>query len=344
MTTGTVRIDRAPDGVWIIAPENAPSVLDDDAGVDVTVLEVLGGHLSWSVFAEHTVPVAVIDDVDSAQNWMWAVFGEEVALAVAAGETGSDVVVEPARPRVAAGARRLAFAHWAARWWPTSTVDGIAALDARLLNREIAALVKDCDLLVDGDDALAPSGPTLADRPGRADDYALAAGAATATLPDTLVLARGITGSDWRRYPPGLVDCSERAVSWEVVRTSGSTAVRVSVVAAPDVSGPVPEHVRPRALVGTASDTVDVALHLSGDVWFGVSDAPPGAEAGVSVDVYLPGFGVNGSAHVGGPDVRERVRALARLRLRRAAEPAPDDGPDAPLLAEIDAAVSDSDF
>ncbi|PBC47771.1 hypothetical protein CJ179_12675 [Rhodococcus sp. ACS1] len=344
MTTGTVRIDRVADGVWIIAPENAPSVLDDAAGIDVTVLEVLGGHLSWSVFAEYTVPVAVIDDVVSAQNWVWAVFGEEVALAVAEGETGSEVTVEPARPRVAVGARRLAFAHWAARWWPTSTVDAIPALDAGLLNREIATLVEDCDLLVDGDDALAPEGPTLSDRPGRADDYALAAGAATATRPGTLVLKRGITGSDWRRYPPGLVDCSERAVSWEVVRTSGNTAVRVSIVAAPYVSEPVPDHVRPRALIGTASGAVDVALRLSGDVWFGESAAPPGAEAGVSVDVYLPGFGVNGVADVGGSDARERVRALARLRLRRAAEPTPDDGPDAPLLAEIDAAASDSDF
>ncbi|MEN0136561.1 MAG: hypothetical protein AAGC80_15510 [Rhodococcus sp. (in: high G+C Gram-positive bacteria)] len=344
MTTGTVRIDRTPDGVRTISPENAPSVLDDAADIDVTVLEVLGGHLTWSVFAGHTVPVAVIDDVDPAQNWVWAVFGEEVALAVAAGDSRSEVTVEPARPRVAAGARRLAFAHWAARWWPTSTVDGIPALDAGLLNREIATLVEDCDLLVDGDDALAPAGPVLADRPGRAEDYALAAGAATATLPSTLVLARGVTGSDWRRYPPGLVDASERAVSWEVVRTSGTTAVRVSAVAAPDLSAPVPDHLRPRATVGTAAGSVDVALQLSGDVWFGESAAPPGAEAGVSVGVYLPGFGVNGSADVGGPDVRERVRALARLRLRRAAEPAPDDGPDAPLLAEIAAAASDSDF
>ncbi|BAH51035.1 hypothetical protein [Rhodococcus opacus] len=343
MTTGTVRMVRTPDGVWTIAPENTPSVLDDAADIDATVLEVLGGHLSWSVFAEDTVPVAVIDDVDSAQTWLWAVFGEEVALAVAAG-SGREVTAEPARPRVVTAARRLAFAHWAARWWPASTVDGIPALDAGLLDREIATLVEECDLLVDGDDALAPTGPTLADRPGRAEDYALAAGAATATLPGTLVLARGITGSDWRRYPPGLVDASERAVSWEVVRTSGTTTVRVSVVAAPGLSAPLPDHLRPQATVGTTAGAVDVALQLSGDVWSGEAAAPSGSEAGVSVDVYLPGFGVNGSADVGGPDVRERVRALARLRLRRAAEPAPDDGPDAPLLAEIEAAASDSDF
>ncbi|MFD7041551.1 hypothetical protein [Rhodococcus jostii] len=342
MTAGTVRIERVPDGVWVIAPDDAPSVLDDAAGIDVAVLEVLGGHLSWSVLADHTVPVAVIDDVASAQNWVWAVFGEEVALAVAAG-SGRDVTVEPARPRVAAGARRLAYAHWAARWWPASTIDPVPPLDEGLLNREIATLVEECDLLVDGDDALVP-GPALADRPRRADDYALAAGAAVATLPSTLVLARGTTGSDWRRYPPGLVDASERAVSWEVVRAAGNTTVRVSVVATPGLSQPVPDHVRPHALIGTASGTADVALQLSGDVWSGESAAPPGSEAGVTVDVHLPGFGGSGHADGGGPEARENVRALVRRRLRRAAETAADDGPDAPLLAEIAAAASDSDF
>ncbi|PQP19191.1 hypothetical protein [Rhodococcus opacus] len=343
MTPGTVRIERAPDGVWVIAPDDAPSVLDDAAGIDVAVLEVLGGHLSWSVLADHPVPVAVLDDVASAQNWVWAVFGEEVALAVAAG-SGRGVTVEPARPRVAAGARRLAYAHWAARWWPASTIDAIPPLDEGLLHGEIATLVEECDLLVDGDDAVVPTGPALADRPRRADDYALAAGAAVATLPSTLVLARGTTGSDWRRYPPGLVDASERAVSWEVVRAAGNTTVRVSVVAAPGLSEPVPAHVRPHALIGTASGTADVALQLSGDAWSGESAAPPGSESGVSVDVYLPGFGVTGHADDGGPEARERVRALVRRRLRRASETAPDDGPDAPLLAEIAAAASDSDF
>ena len=130
MTPGTVRIERAPDGVWVIAPDDAPSVLDDAAGIHVAVLEVLGGHLSWSVLAEHAVPAAVIDDVDSAQNWLWAVFGEEVALAVAAG-SGTEISVAPARPRVADGARRLAYAHWAARWWPTSTIDALPPLDDR---------------------------------------------------------------------------------------------------------------------------------------------------------------------------------------------------------------------
>ncbi|MFC9551578.1 hypothetical protein ACFTWF_12075 [Rhodococcus sp. NPDC056960] len=342
MTTGTVRIQRAPDGVWIIAPDSAPSVLDAAAGIDVAVLEVVGGHLSWSVLADSAVPAAVIDDVDSAQNWVWAVFGEEVALALASG-SGRDVTPAPARPRIAAAARRLAFAQWATRWWPASAVDAIPALDAGLLNREIGTLAEDCDLLVDGDDALVPAGLPVSGLPARADDYALAAGAATAAVPSRLVLARGTGGTDWRRYPPGLVDASERAVFWEVVRAAGITTVRVSVVAAPGLSAPVPDHLQPRATIGAATGTVDVALELSGDVWSGEAAAPQGSEAGVSVRVYVPGFGVNGSPDGGDPEARERVRNLVRQRLRRAAEPTPD-GPDAPLLAEIDAAASDSDF
>ncbi|MBC2640549.1 MULTISPECIES: hypothetical protein [unclassified Rhodococcus (in: high G+C Gram-positive bacteria)] len=342
MTTGTVRIQRAPDGVRIIAPDGAPSVLDATAGIDVAVLEVRGGHLSWTVLADSAVPAAVIDDVDSAQNWVWAVFGEEVALALAAG-SGNDVTAGPARPRIAAAARRLAFAQWATRWWPASTVDAIPALDAGLLNREIGTLAEDCDLLVDGDDALAPAGLPVSGLPGRADDYALAAGAATAAVPSRLVLARGAGGTDWRRYPPGLVDASERAVFWEVARAAGTTSVRVSIVAAPSLSA-VPDHLRPWATVGTAAGTVDVALQLSGDAWFGESAAPRGSEAGVSVGVYVPGFGVDGSSDGAGPEARQRVRNLVRQRLRRAAETTPDDGPDAPLLAEIDAAASDPDF
>ncbi len=36
--------------------------------------------------------------------------------------------------------RRLAFGHWLRRWWPASERDGIATLDAALLDAEIAIL------------------------------------------------------------------------------------------------------------------------------------------------------------------------------------------------------------
>ena len=36
--------------------------------------------------------------------------------------------------------RRLALGHWLRRWWPASHRDGIAALDAALLDAEIALL------------------------------------------------------------------------------------------------------------------------------------------------------------------------------------------------------------
>ncbi|MCQ4121833.1 hypothetical protein [Rhodococcus tibetensis] len=339
----TVRAVAA--GLCAITPGAAPSVLDDNPGIDVAVLEVAGGHLSWSVLTESAPPTAVIDNVTSAQNWVWALYGEPVALALAEpGVSVDEVEYAPARPDLAAKVRRLAFALWAARWWPASTIDDIPTLDDALLDRDITGLVDDCESVVAGADALfvAVSPPPAGDS-ARAEDYALAAGTA-AVRPGTLVLARGISGTDWRRYPPGIVDASERAVSWEVTHVAGNTAVRVAVVASPHLVGAVPAHLRPRATVAGAdpSRAVDVALHLTGDTWVGATHAPPGSEGGVTVEVYLPGFGGNLHPELGGREVRDRIRDLVRQRLQRAATP--DDDGDTPLLAEIGAAASESDF
>ncbi|AWK75015.1 hypothetical protein CBI38_29120 [Rhodococcus oxybenzonivorans] len=353
----SVTVRAVAGDLWVITPGDAPSVLDDDPGIDVAVLEVAGGHLSWSVLTEPAPPTAVIDDVTSAQDWVWALYGEAVALALAEpavalapaepGGSVHEVEYRPARPRLAANVRRLAFALWAARWWPASTIDAIPALDDALLDRDIAGLVDDCESVVAGADAvLMAVPPRSAGNSARAEDYALAAGTATAVRAGTLVLARGTGGTDWRRCPPGLIDASERAVSWEVQRVAGTTSVRVAVVGAPNLAGAVATHLRPRATVAGADPvhTADVELHLIGDTWVGDTDAPPGSEQGVTVNVYLPGFGGNLHPALGGRDVRDRIRDLARQRLQRAAAPDSDDDSDVPLLAEIDAAASESDF
>ncbi|GAA5103134.1 hypothetical protein [Nocardia iowensis] len=339
----TVRIRRAADGLWIIAPDGAPTVLDGAAGSDVLVLEVAGGHLTWQLFGGQTIPAAVIDDVQLAQEWLWAVFGEEIALAVDAGGTGEFGVV-PGLPELVASAWRLGYAHWAARWWPASIIDGIAPLDERLLLDEIAALSGECEMLVDGADAsfVAQTGQLPGIR-GRTDDYALAAGPATSVPSGVLVLARGTGGWDWRHCPPGLLDASDNAVSWAVVRGAGTTTVLVRVVAAPQLRGDVPRHLLPHALVRTAAGTIEATLALDGDAWTTEVTAPVGAESGVAVQVSVPGVGVEDSAESSGPDNRQRVREFAALRLSRATE-TPDNLADAPLLAEMAAAASDSDF
>ncbi|WP_069161362.1 hypothetical protein [Nocardia altamirensis] len=374
-----VHIRRLDDDLVVIGPDGAPTVLDGVPAIDTLVLEVLGGHLSWGLLGDQRLPAAVLDDAEQAQEWIWAVFGEAVALAVDEGSTG-EFPAAPALPELVANAWRLGYAHWASRWWPASIIEAIAPLDDRLLLDEIAALAEECEMLIDGADAplwvderqLAPEAL------GRAEDYALAAGPSTTPPPGALVLARGTGGWDWRRCPPGLLDASERAVSWDVLRVAGTTTVQVRAVAAPQLRGEVPPHLHPHALIHTATGAVTATMELNGDTWRATVAAPEGAESALSVEVSVPGVGRNAvdiadplaATEIATPDadsavaddaesaastgiqspraadeaeLRRRVRELAAARLRRAAE-APGSTADLPLLAEIAAADSESDF
>ncbi|MEU0540166.1 hypothetical protein ABZ319_09870 [Nocardia sp. NPDC005978] len=341
-----VMIRRLADGLTGILPPGAPTVLDAAADVDVMVLEVAGGHLSWNVLAPQQLPSAVIDDAELAQQWVWALYGEALALALDASartpERETPVYgAEPGQPALAASARRLAYAHWASRWWPASTIDAIPPLDPEVLDRDIAALTEECEFLVDGADAVAPAVRAPVDALPRAADYALAAGA-EGDGPGALVLARGRGGWDWRYCPPGLVDASERAVSWRVVREDGATTVAVSAAAAPEAPADVAAYLRPWARIDSGGTLVEAALTPSGGAWVGAA-AVSSAGAPVHVDIHVPGFGIRtGDASV---DLRSRIRDFAAARLRRAVGVSADgQGSDAPLLAEIAAAAEDSDF
>ncbi|MGW5385997.1 hypothetical protein [Nocardia sp. NPDC003963] len=365
-----VRIRLIRPGLWGIAPPGSPTPADADPGLDTAVLEVGGGHLSWSLLADQRVPAATLDDLDTAQEWLWALYGAEIAVAADEYTEPVDLPTRPERPELAAAVRRLGYAQWAARWWPASTVDGIPGLDPVELDREIAELSEFCDSLVAGADA--PAAPAIGSdtvpAPGRASDYALAAGGQPRGSGAALILERGSAGWDWRYCPAGIVDASERAVSWELERLAGGNTLRVRAVAAPDLHGEPPEHLRPRALVRTPAGTRVAALVLNGDTWTATM-ADPG-ETVSGVEIYVPGVGRSAPAALsdsGGPEQpspadpatgareRDRIRELAHARLRRAGQTAPTlaDVPGKPvaglpdiepLRAEIAAAVTDSDF
>ncbi|MGW4636101.1 hypothetical protein [Nocardia sp. NPDC004415] len=355
---------RDEGGLLVLTPGGAPLVTDAVPGLDVLVLEVVGGHLSWNLHADEALPGAVLDDRGAAQDWLWAVYGETVAVAVA-DDHPQTLTAEPAQPDLVTDLRRLAYAHWVTRWWPASTIDAIPALDHDLLTSELAALTERCEMVVGGADLTGTADPSLAResgsartasptspaseparRAGRREDYALAAGGAM--VAGGLVVARGTGGWDWRRCPPGILDASEQAVTWEVSRAAGVSTVRVSVVAAPDCREPIPTHLRPVGYVGAATGanrlagqtntpipdlpdtgpavtsggsdsdaptrTLAVALRSQGDSWVGHVQLPDGAESAVTVDVFVPGVGPADPPEDESAQ-RERIRDFARERL-----------------------------
>lgn len=395
----TVRIRQLRPDLWSIGPPGAPTAADTDPGVDTAVLEVAGGYLTWSLTAGQRIAAATLHDLDTAQEWLWAVYGAEIALAADAYTEPVDLAVRPGNPELAAAVRRLAYAHWAARWWPASTIDDIAALDPALLDSEIAELTEFCESVVDGADSPPATGveevsaeltgdrdigrPTGAREwtTARAGEYALAAGPNLSARGADPVLGRGTAGWDWRYCPAGVVDASERAVSWELFRAAGRTVARVHAVAAPGITADLPGYLRPHALIRTPGGFLDVTMELNGDAWSGEAGEP--ADSVLGVEIYVPGVGRSAPAGSGtlpdhsgasvrpgnsAPDAsgvtsdaerRRRVRELARNRLRLAAARSGEVAPGAaeppgtgayslvdiaPLRSEITAAVEDSDF
>ncbi|WP_280302626.1 hypothetical protein [Nocardia neocaledoniensis] len=149
----TIRLDHPAEGIVTLRPDDAPTTLDAVPALDTLVLEVTGGHLTWSLLAGQRLPAATLDDNEAAQDWLWAVYGENTALAVADDEGHHrELTATPARPELVTALRRLAYAHWASRWWPASTLDSIPALDQAALAKEIAELSAVCEAVVAGSD------------------------------------------------------------------------------------------------------------------------------------------------------------------------------------------------
>ncbi|MFE2884198.1 hypothetical protein [Streptomyces sp. NPDC059272] len=412
---GEVVVSRGEDGAVRV-------VCGPAAASDFTraVLDVAGAVLAWPVVGDAGVPTAEIHDVRRAQQWLWAVYGEQVAAAVhacAVGELASArMATEPTA--LAGSATRLGFGHWTARWWPASHLDGIPALQPDVLGMELAALTHTCQQLFDADDdqpddcvaeligdheialdaliqwwhSTPPTNDTARrlenvlrtvddaadgagldgealrhlrtalDRPrpdgtpidatvlfARHDDYALAAGEPLVT--GGRIIARGAGTNDWRRYPPGLVDASEAAVSWIARALGARRQIEVEVVA--HIAAPVAEVPLAAEVRVNDGPRSRVPLSRRADLWSGWADLDlpaGGTEPRIELGVLLPGFDP-GPGSDSGAD-REAIRALVRRRLATAATATPLGAPDsppqngtsAPFLAEIAAATTDEDY
>jgi len=240
------------------------------------------------------------------------------------------------------------------QWWSAASTDTAQQLERvlRLIDDAADGAGLDSPELGRLRSVLDRSSPAAAASPdpgtlfARNDGYALAAGERPVT--GGRLIARGSGTNDWRRYPPGLVDASETAVSWTARALGARRQFEVDVVAhsaAPVTGAPLAAEVR----VNDGPHT-RVALARRDDMWTGRADLdlPPGeARPRVELGVLLPGFDPGPGADTGAE--RDAIRALVRRRLATAAQPVADYAPPhgsscAPFLAEIAAATTDEDY
>ncbi|MFD9791927.1 hypothetical protein ACFWXK_13350 [Streptomyces sp. NPDC059070] len=184
-------------------------------------------------------------------------------------------------------------------------------------------------------------------RPG---GYALAAG--RRPDPGGRTIARGTGANDWHRYPPGLLDSAETAVSWAAHALGARREIEVEALAhpaAPTAAVPLAAEVRV-----DGRRPLRVPLVRGADSWGGRAELELADGAGpvrIEVGVLLPGFdpGPDDPAGTAARAARDAVRELARRRLSAAAGPVPSDGsahhtPGTPFLAETVAAATDEDY
>jgi hypothetical protein len=355
----------ADSGLWSTGRQAAQPQL-------VAVLEVSGAVLSWTVDdAAHAAQITFTDP-DRA-DWLWRVLGEPGHIALAAALHGGtpEAAVELAdvdlKPGTLEPLRRLALGHWLRRWWPTSQRNGIAALDAALLDAEIAMLTAgaeefftddtfDSDVaallrphtaalsahLQGGDPRVVELVRTcadLADDVGvafdetdsvavRRDDYALAAGA-DGNGRAASSIATGTGSVNWGAVPPGIFDAAEDTIHWQVEAVGGSAKAVVHVeLSGPGLAAGITLRLRSGDFSGAG------VLDANGVAAFPILDGPhPVAESAAWDHDWRATAVTVGADAEESSQTRERIREFARARLRAPAGDA--------FLAEVLVAESD---
>ncbi|KGI68233.1 hypothetical protein MJO55_13190 [Mycolicibacterium rufum] len=352
-------------GLWTTGPDPEPPPL-------ATVLEVSGAVLAGTVDDRSRQIQITLTDVDRA-DWLWRLVGAtgHAAVVAALGVEGTvdHVEIDSAAidPDTADTLRRLALGHWLRRWWPASRRDGIADLDAAVLDGELALLTAAAHEFFDDDsfDAdvaglLRPHGSRLnsllnhhdsrvaglarscaelaedsgvalgglLEPAGRRDDYALAAGPGDGAGAD-VAIADGRSSVPWSAVPPGVFDAAEDTIRWRVAADGDhvGVAVRTDVWGAGSPAG-LAVRLRSGAVNGTG------VLDGAGAATIGLfdGDRPLNPDAAWDHDWSDASVTVGTEVPEDRP-ARERVRAFARARLTT-------PGDDA-FLAELLAAAAD---
>ena len=357
----------ADSGLWSTGPLVAPTPL-------VAVLEVSGAVLSWAV--DESGPASITFTDVARADWLWRVLGESGHSALAAAVDGRlpgdaqtiDVNGVVVLPGSVDQLRRLALGHWLRRWWPASHRDGIAALDAALVDAEIALLTAAAqdffaDDTLDSDVAgllashsaalnayvrggdpraveLVRAASELTDDVGialaepatvapRRDDYALAAGADRGQRVAGAI-ATGTSSIGWAGVPPAVFDAAENTIDWLVEAAGPEVNATVGVELS---GGDSPSGIPVRLWSGTVGGVG--VLDRRGLASFTLVDAqqqPVTESTAWNHDWQATAITVGAEVDES-PQTRQRVRDFARARL---AAPAGDA-----FLAEILAAESD---
>jgi hypothetical protein len=280
----------ADSGLWSTSPTVA-------AAPAVAVLELSGAVLAWTVdepadtevAAASVSPNITFTDVTAAE-WLWRVVGEagHVALLAALddgtldeGRTVDVAGVEPS-PAALAPLRRLAVGHWLRRWWPASSRDGIVALDAAVLDGEIALLTVAAQDFF-GEDTL-DSDVTDLLRPHRASLVAGAHGAdpRVAELVDSCTELAGELGvQEWTDLVVPAAEAARRRADYALA--AGSDPARSAPAAIASGVGSVNWMAVPPRLFDAADDTVDWAIEMAGST----------AVAAVRVATAAPAEGIS---------------------------------------------------
>ncbi|TDE94902.1 hypothetical protein EXU48_08950 [Occultella glacieicola] len=335
------------------------------------VVDAVGGSLTWPVGSPRTsAPHAVLDDPDAAQQWLWQVYGTQVALAVAT------LAADPAAGNLAAAAEagpltgvahRLGHVCWAQAWWPASVLDGVPPLDADLLLLERVGLEHEADGLVD--DALGPAAAsgvaralatldalngdlepqspesvTVAQARAAALDWAEALEVELTPEPvaraEAFALAAGavaVPGVELARGRHGATWAGLPAGLVDAAETAVSWSLRRTgtggelIVEVTGLPGRPPGLTLTAAVLDGMRSAVVLDLRPDENGWRAQAPVPAGTGTDLTVLVSLPGYGRAGP----GPeaDDRDRVRDAARALL------------EAPvLLAEGAARAVDEDF